>query len=199
MSIHFLTQHQSALSKVNTQPDLKRRHMLKAGIGACGLLAFSGAHAGTLHMNERKLTFLNLHTNERVQATYWAEGGYQSDGLLAIEKVLRDHRTGEVYPIDHNLLDLLQLLQYKMGSQREFHVISGYRSPKTNEQLSAKSNGVAKQSLHMLGKAIDIRLPGHALTDLRDAALSLQVGGVGYYPSSDFIHVDTGHFRQWHG
>ncbi len=199
MSIHFLTPYQSALSKVNMQPDLKRRHILKAGIGACGLLAFSGAHAGILHMNERKLTFLNLHTSERVQATYWAEGDYQTDGLLAIEKVLRDHRTGEAYPIDHDLLDLLQLLQYKMGSQREFHVISGYRSPKTNELLSARSGGVAKQSLHMLGKAIDIRLPGHALADLRNAALSLEAGGVGYYPKSDFIHIDTGHFRQWHG
>lgn len=199
MGLHFLKQRQSVLFKMNALPDLKRRHMLKAGAGACALFAFSGAHAGMLHMHERKLSFLNLHTNERTHATYWAEGDYQADGLLAIEKVLRDHRTGEAYPIDYNLLDLLQLLQYKMGSQREFHVISGYRSPKTNEQLNAKSNGVAKRSLHMLGKAIDIRLPGHALTDLRDAALSLQAGGVGYYPGSNFIHIDTGHFRQWHG
>jgi uncharacterized protein YcbK (DUF882 family) len=199
MALQFLTQRKSALSKVNAAPDLKRRLMLKAGAVVCTLFAFCGAHAGMLHMHERRLSFLNLHTNERAQATYWAEGDYQTDGLLAIEKILRDHRTGEVYPIDHNLLDLLQLLQYKMGSQREFHVISGYRSPKTNEQLNAKSNGVAKRSLHMLGKAIDIRLPGHALTDLRDAALSLQAGGVGYYPGSNFIHIDTGHFRQWHG
>ena len=86
-----------------------------------------------------------------------------------------------------------------MTSQNEFHVISGYRSPASNAQLNARSNGVAKRSLHMQGKAIDIRLPGHALSNLRKAALSLQAGGVGYYPTSEFIHIDTGRVRQWNG
>jgi len=142
---------------------------------------------------------LNLHTNERVQSTYWADGDYLADGLAAINTVLRDHRTGETHPIDPHLLNMLHLLHLKMDSRREFHVISGYRSPQTNAQLNSKSSGVAKRSLHMQGMAIDIRLPGNALADLRNAALSLQTGGVGYYPGSDFIHIDTGHVRQWHG
>ena len=150
-------------------------------------------------MNERKLSFLNLHTGERIHTVYWAEGQYLPEGLSAINKVLRDHRTGETYDIDRDLLDMLQLLNYKMTSQNEFHVISGYRSPATNAALNARSNGVAKRSLHMQGKAIDIRLPGHDLTNLRQAALSLQAGGVGYYPKSDFIHIDTGRVRQWGG
>jgi len=177
----------------------KRRQLLKTGIGTCALFAFPVAHAEIFKLPERQLTFLNLHTNERVQSTYWADGDYLADGLAAINTVLRDHRTGETYPIDPHLLNMLQLLQLKMDSRREFHVISGYRSPQTNAQLNAKSNGVAKRSLHMPGMAIAIRLPGNALADLRNAALSLQAGGVGYYPGSDFIHIDTGHFRQWHG
>lgn len=197
------TQSSAAHPIVDTQNSapvsMQRRHLLKAGLGACVLLALPTAHAELFRLPERKLTFLNLHTNERVQATYWADGDYLSDGLLAIEKVLRDHRTGETYPIDHELLNMLQRLQYKMDTQREFHVISGYRSPKTNAQLSANSSGVAKRSLHMQGKAIDIRLPGHALADLRKAALALEAGGVGYYPRSDFIHFDTGRVRQWQG
>jgi len=199
MPLLFSTHRKSVTDDASKHTHIKRRHLLKAGIGACALLALPNVQADMLKMNERKLAFLNLHTGERTQATYWARGDYLTDGLLAIKKVLRDHRTGETYPIDPGLLDMLQLLHYKMDSQREFHVISGYRSPQTNAQLNAKSSGVARRSLHMQGKAIDIRLPGHALADLRNAALSLQAGGVGYYPGSDFIHIDTGHVRQWHG
>ena len=184
----------------NSAPaSMQRRHLLKAGIGACALLLLPTAHAELFRLPERKLTFLNLHTNERVQATYWADGDYLSEGLLAIQNVLRDHRTGESYPIDRELLNMLQHLQHKMDTQREFHVISGYRSPQTNARLSANSSGVAKRSLHMYGMAIDIRLPGHALADLHDAALALNAGGVGYYPRSNFIHIDTGRVRQWQG
>lgn len=199
ISARFLSQKQDVLSQTNTKPNFKRRHFLKSGIGACTLLALPHVQASAIKMNERKLAFLNLHTGERVHTTYWAEGQYLSEGLIAIDKILRDHRTGETYEIDRNLLDMLQLLNYKIGSQNEFHVISGYRSPATNAQLNARSNGVAKRSLHMLGKAIDIRLPGHALSDLHRTALSLQAGGIGYYPKSDFIHIDTGHVRQWGG
>ncbi len=199
MSICIFSQNQLASSKINAKPNINRRHFLKTGIGVCTLLTLPHAQASSFTMNERKLAFLNLHTGERVNTTYWAQGQYLSEGLMAIEKVLRDHRTGETYKMDHNLLDMLQLLQYRMAAQNEFHVISGYRSPATNAQLNARSNGVAKRSLHMQGKAIDIRLPGHTLSDLREAALSLQAGGVGYYPKSEFIHIDTGHIRQWHG
>lgn len=189
----------STLSHRATQSAFNRRHFLKAGIGACTLFTLPQLQASPLAMNDRQLTFLNLHTGERIHATYWAEGSYLSEGLAAINNLLRDHRTGETYEIDRNLLDMLQLLHYKVDSQNEFHVISGYRSPKTNAQLNTQSNGVAKRSLHMQGKAIDIRLPGHQLANLRKAALSMQSGGVGYYPKSDFIHIDTGRVRQWSG
>lgn len=189
----------AATDSQDSQLNLKRRQILKAGIGACALFTLPTAQAEIFKLAERKLAFLNLHTNERTQVTYWADGDYLSDGLSAINTILRDHRTGETYPIDHQLLNMLQLLHYKMSSKSEFHVISGYRSPQTNAQLNAKSSGVAKRSLHMQGMAIDIRMPGHNLSDLRNAALSLQAGGVGYYPGSNFIHIDTGRVRQWQG
>jgi uncharacterized protein YcbK (DUF882 family) len=111
--------------------------------------------------------------------------------------VLRDHRTDEVAEMDPRLLDLLFNLQGKLGASTPFHVISGYRSPRSNAMLVAKGGGVAKKSLHMQGKAIDIRLPGRELADLRKAALGLKAGGVGYYPKSDFVHVDVGRVRHW--
>jgi len=119
------------------------------------------------------------------------------DSLSAINSVLRDHRSGEVYPIDPGLLDLLSALQQQLGSRQGYDVISGYRSPATNAKLQAKSNGVAKRSLHMLGQAIDIRLPGTQLATLHSAARQLKSGGVGLYAGSNFIHVDTGRVRYW--
>ncbi|SFP88928.1 Uncharacterized conserved protein YcbK, DUF882 family [Nitrosomonas cryotolerans] len=177
--------------------NLNRRHFLKAGLGACALIALPTAQAKILNISERRLSFLNLHTGERVQSTYWAEGQYIPEALQAIEMVLRDHRTDERCAIDPNLLNVLQLLRSEIGTTQEFHVISGYRSASTNAMLMASSGGVAKKSLHMQGKAIDIRLPGQMLSTLRKAALSLEAGGVGYYPASDFLHIDTGRIRAW--
>jgi uncharacterized protein YcbK (DUF882 family) len=174
-----------------------RRHLLQAGLGACALLTLPSAYAGYSRINEKRLSLLNLHTGERVKTTYWVQGSYIPESLHAIEKVLRDHRSGEQHPIDPRLLDLMQYLHHKMGSSQAFQVISGYRSPVTNAALSAQSHGVAKNSLHMQGKAIDIRLPGVPLNVLREAAISLNAGGVGYYPSSNFIHLDTGNVRYW--
>ena len=182
-----------------SEPGNSRRRFLKAGMGASALLVLPQVHANTLKMQDKKLAFLNLHTGERIRETYWAEGQYLPEALTAIKNVLRDHRTGETYGMDLNLLDMLQLLHAQMDAQEEFHVISAYRSPKTNAMLSSRSSGVATRSLHMQGKAIDIRLPGHALTDLRKAVLSLEAGGVGYYPRSNFLHIDTGRVRQWGG
>lgn len=178
-----------------------RRRFLKTGVGACALLALplTITQAYAKRFAERKLDFLNLHTGERVQSVYWAEGQYIPDALQAIGNVLRDHRTGDIHAIDTNLLNMLHLMRSQLESSHEFQVISGYRSPATNGMLSAKSNGVAKRSLHMQGKAIDLRLPGHVLSDLRAAALSLNTGGVGFYPKSDFLHLDTGHARSWAG
>jgi uncharacterized protein YcbK (DUF882 family) len=115
----------------------------------------------------------------------------------ALNHFLRDHRTGDAHPIDPTLFDQLYALQHQMEATAPFHVISGYRAPQTNQMLHAHSDGVARRSLHMDGRAIDIRLPGRDLANLHKAALAMQAGGVGYYPSSDFIHLDTGRVRQW--
>ncbi len=182
-----------------SEPENSRRRFLKTGIGAGALLVLPQVHANILAIKEKQLAFLNLHTGERIRTTYWAEGRYQPEALMAIKNILRDHRTDEAYEMDLNLLNMLQLLHLRMDAREDFHVISAYRSPKTNAMLSSRSSGVATRSLHMQGKAIDIRLPGHALTDLRKAVLSLESGGVGYYPKSNFIHIDTGRVRQWAG
>lgn len=174
-----------------------RRHFLKAGVGVCTMLSLPSVYARSMNIGEKKLAFLNLHTGERIQSTYWAEGNYIPEELQAIENLLRDHRTGEIHSIDTGLLDLLQLLHNEIGARKEFHIISAYRSPKTNAMLASRNNGVVKKSLHMQGKAIDIRLPEYSLSDLRKVALSLKSGGVGYYPKSNFVHIDTGRVRFW--
>jgi len=145
----------------------------------------------------RELRFDNLHTAEKLTVEYFAAGRYQPDALSEINRVLRDFRTGDVGEIDPKLLDLLHALRERAGTRQAFQVISGYRSPSTNAALHRRSSGVATHSLHMDGKAIDIRLGDVALPGLRDAALSLQLGGVGYYPGSNFVHVDTGRLRHW--
>ncbi|MBX3617343.1 DUF882 domain-containing protein [Nitrosomonas sp.] len=184
-----------------TEPVPSRRRLIQAGLGACAMLALpmtaTSVHAAIRKPYEKKLSFLNLHTGERTRATYWANGRYIPEGLRAINHVLRDHRTNERSTIDPYLFDFLHQLQYRLRINQEFHVISAYRSPATNAKLAEQSSGVAKNSLHTLGKAIDIRLPGRKLSDLRTAALSLQMGGVGYYPSSNFIHIDSGRVRFW--
>jgi uncharacterized protein YcbK (DUF882 family) len=180
---------------------INRRRFLQFGVAAATSLLLPDA-LGNIRVNtpvapERKLSLFNLHTGESITATYWAEGEYQNSELAAINNILRDHRTGDVHSMDSSLLELLNTLHHKLDVKESFQVISGYRSPKTNAQLSKKSHGVAKKSLHMQGKAIDIRLPGCALSDLQKAALSCRKGGVGYYPKSDFIHIDTGRVRRW--
>ncbi len=150
-----------------------------------------------MRSSERTLEFINLHTDETLRCCYWANGEYDPSGLNEINHILRDHRANEVYEIDASLIDLLHILHETTDSKAPFHIISGYRSPHTNEKLRNQGNGVAKRSLHMQGKAIDIRLPDIELTHLRDAAISLNVGGVGYYAKSNFIHVDIGKPRSW--
>ena len=145
----------------------------------------------------RALRFDNLHTNEKLSVEYFAAGGYLPDALSAVNHLLRDFRTGDVGTIDPALLDLLHGLAAMVGSQRAFHVISGYRSPATNETLRQSSSGVASGSLHLRGQAIDIRLADVPLATLRDAARSMRSGGVGYYAASEFVQVDTGRVRSW--
>jgi len=145
----------------------------------------------------RSLSFNNLHTGERVSVDYWTGGAYVPDALACIDKVLRDFRTGDVHPIEPKLLDVLSLVRQRLESGAPLEVISGYRSPKTNAMLHETSSGVASKSLHMDGMAIDVRIAGCALSDLRKAALSLRGGGVGYYPKDNFVHVDVGRVRSW--
>jgi uncharacterized protein YcbK (DUF882 family) len=141
----------------------------------------------------------NLHTGESLQAIYWEEGRYVPDALAAVNKVLRDFRTGDQHQMDPGLLDLLDTLNRKVEARGPFQIISGYRSPKTNAMLHERSDGVAAKSLHMQGMAMDIRLDGVALDHLHKAALDTARGGVGYYPTSNFVHVDVGRVRQWQG
>jgi uncharacterized protein YcbK (DUF882 family) len=155
------------------------------------------AMAATSHRQERSLSFHNLHTGESLARPYRVGDTYISSSLAEFDRLLRDFRTGEVKPIDPALLDFLHDLRIAIGGDQPFHVISGYRSPKTNAQLASKSGGVAKKSLHMKGMAIDVRLPHQDLDKLRQAAIGLRLGGVGYYPGSDFVHLDTGRVRFW--
>ena len=145
----------------------------------------------------RSLAFQNLHTGEKLKTVYWADGGYVPEALHHINWLLRDFRTDDVHPMDPRLLDLLADMHVRLRTAEPFQVISGYRSPQTNAMLAATTDGVAQNSMHLQGKAIDIRVPGRRLQHVRAAATSLQRGGVGFYPRSDFIHVDTGPVRHW--
>ena len=173
------------------------RRRLVTALGASAFLADPGlSHAASI-VTTRSLRFENLHTGEKLAVEYFAAGRYVSEALTSVDHLLRDFRTGEVAVIDVALLDLMHRISVLTASSRAFQVISGYRSPSTNQALHQRSPGVAGASLHMRGQAIDIRLPDTPLATLHEAALSMRAGGVGYYPSSGFVHVDTGRVRAW--
>lgn len=179
---------------------LGRRRILGLGLGmvAVGIASpLSSALAALPTTGSRTLGFVNTHTNEKILATYWKDGAYDKGALKDINYVLRDHRTGEIAKMDTQLLDLLVELHRRTGSRKAYQIISGYRSPKTNTMLASNSGGVAKHSMHMDAKAVDIRLYDVALKELRDTAIGMKAGGVGYYAKSDFVHVDTGRVRRW--
>lgn len=180
------------------EPECRQRRRLLGGLaGSAALLHLPVAQANIRPLFGRELKFDNLHTGEKLSTTYWAEGRYVSASLADINHLLRDFRTGEVHPIDPQLLDLLHLLRQQTGNANPFQIISGYRSPKTNAKLRSASNGVAKKSLHMQGRALDIRLPGTPLKELHRLACDARVGGVGLYTGSNFVHIDTGRVRYW--
>jgi len=175
-----------------------RRHFLRAIATAAPALAIPGlASAAPVTLGPRVLTFAHLHTAEKLEVEYMDGKRYLPQALSAVNHLLRDFRTGDVHDIDPALLDLLHALHAKTGSTRPFEIISGYRSPQTNAMLRSHGDGVASHSLHMEGRAIDIRLADVPLAGLRDGALDLRRGGVGFYPSSNFVHVDTGRIRRW--
>ena len=188
--------------QLHTKDDIQRDGLSRRGFilglaSAAGLLAASPVLAAVTPAVQRSLAFYHTHTGERAEITYWRDGDYLAEGLQRISRVLRDHRTGEQAAIDPGLLDTLYALNLSLCEAGEFEIISAYRSPKTNEMLRGKSGGVAKRSLHMQGRAIDIRVSGCKLTRLHEKAVALKAGGVGYYPKSNFIHLDTGNVRYW--
>lgn len=179
---------------------VRRRELLKFGLGA-GIAAMAApAWAQNFDVWEpRRAVLDNLHTGEKFSEVYYANGSYLPDALAEATRVMRDWRTGEERFIDPGLFDALHAIAGKLETRAPFQVISGYRSPRTNAMLHERSSGVASNSQHTVGKAIDVRVPGVELSNLRNAALSLGAGGVGFYPVSNFVHVDTGRVRQWRG
>jgi len=154
---------------------------------------------GKLVPDERELSFFHTHTGKHLDVVYWRDGEYVDAALEDVNDFLSDFRTGELAEIDPTLLDLIYDVRESLESDGTYQIISAYRSPKTNEMLRGRSesSGVAKKSQHILGKAIDVRLEGVQTAQLRDAALKLKRGGVGYYEQSDFVHMDTGRVRRW--
>jgi uncharacterized protein YcbK (DUF882 family) len=174
-----------------------RRGFLQSLAGLSVVAAAAPASLLADTRSERVLSFAHTHTGESLSVPYFADGEYLAEGLARLKHLLRDHRTGQEHAIERELFDLLNDLKLATGTREPFQVISGYRSPRTNARLRAAGRGVAKRSLHMDGKAIDVRLSDVRTSVLRDAALELQRGGVGYYRKSDFVHVDTGRVRRW--
>ena len=188
-------------SKVRPQPpDFTNRRQFVTGAAAlCGFLgsATSLRVLGGTPSPARSLRFVHTHTGETLTAPYFDGGAYSDTCLTQVNSLLRDFRTGESHRIDPSLLDVLYDLQALANHDAPFEVISGYRSPKTNAMLHSHSNGVAEHSQHLLGKAIDVRLSGYSTRSLSEYARSLSRGGVGFYASSDFVHIDTGNVRFW--
>jgi len=174
---------------------MDRREFLKTSalFGAAIIIPSRSA----ARMYEKKLHLYHIHTGEKLTSTYWVDGEYVYDEIEQLEYFLRDYKTDEIHKIDIKLIDYLHDVYNLVDRRGEIYVISGYRSPYTNYLMRKHSRGVAKKSFHMLGRAIDIRIPGVHLSTLRYAALSLHRGGVGYYPRSNFVHIDTGDPRYW--
>lgn len=185
--------------------EFSRRQFLGGIVALAGLCVIPAPVLASIPENSRKiltkqarfLAFDNLHTGETTKLIYWEKGRYIKGAMREINRILRDHRTGDVARMDPALLDQLFILHNRLDSRAPFEVISGYRSPKSNSMLRGNSKGVAKNSMHTKGRAIDIRLSDTHLANIRKAALAMNSGGVGYYPQSQFVHIDTGRVRQW--
>lgn len=178
--------------------DGTRRKFLQLGLTTFACAFATTAIASVPHFKGmRELAFHNLHTDERLRVTYWQNGQYLGAAHDKINHILRDHYSGDIFPMDMRLMDLLYDLQTKLNNQHAIEIISGYRSPRTNLELANASNGVAKNSYHTKGMAIDIRMPGTSLATVHKTALGMGRGGVGYYPDSQFVHVDVGPRRYW--
>jgi len=214
-TLHRSTDSSNVAAQPAPASAIARRAFIKSAAASAAILALPVAvTAGdwmsvwpaSLHLRRwrspaantpRTLAFNNVHTGESIRTTYWERGAYLPSALHEIDYFFRDFRANEVKPIDPRLLDLLTELHAKLGATQPFDLISGYRTAATNAWLAAQSEGVARHSMHVEAKAADIHLPGVELKSLQMAALDLGEGGVGYYPSSGFVHVDTGRVRRW--
>ena len=180
---------------------IERRDILKLGlVGTLGALMplFPSRNAYAIsNYASWRISFRNAHTGESFSGVYRVGDKYLPEAFDRMNYVLRDFRTNEVFPMDPRVLDIVKVLQERTKTDGPVEVLSGYRSPKTNAMLNNASSGVAKNSFHMYGQAMDIRMPGHSTKRLRDTAKKLKAGGVGYYPRSNFVHVDTGKVRSW--
>ncbi len=179
----------------------QRRDLLKLGFaGVIGAMVPLVGARDVLAANNQstwRVSFRNSHTEESFSGVYRVGDKYLPEAFERINYVLRDFRTQEVFPMDPHIIDIISIIERKMGVETPLHVLSGYRSPKTNAMLGRKSRAVASNSFHMYGQALDIRFPDHSTRKLRNVARSLEAGGVGYYPRSNFVHVDTGTVRTW--
>ncbi|WP_413699069.1 DUF882 domain-containing protein [Psychromonas sp. KJ10-10] len=178
--------------------NFQRRKIITSGIVALGASCFPSLAMAALVQNKpRELVLNNLHTGEILHSQYFDGNNYLTSELNKLNHICRDFRQNEMIDMDKQLFDQITAIQEIIGSKAQVQIISGYRSPATNHMLSTKSSAVAKKSNHMLGKAMDFRLEGVPLIEVRKVALSLKAGGVGYYPKSDFLHIDTAQFRSW--
>ena len=180
--------------------NVTRRRVCQLGLATFFMgMAPRISQAGTKRSDEpeRFLDIYNTHTDERLKVVYWANGTYISKAFVQVNQILRDHRTNEVTTIAPELIDFLYLIGKAVEARYPFHIVSGYRSPATNAMLRGQSKQVAKYSRHIKGQAVDFYLPRRDLAVVRRAAVAAKRGGVGYYPQSNFIHVDTGRVRTW--
>jgi uncharacterized protein YcbK (DUF882 family) len=183
---------------------LHRRRFLRSALLLAPLATLPAAWPGLVQAavpsaatGPRRLAFYHTHTSETLDIVYSENGSYVPGALEEIQHLCRDFRTGDLHPIDPALLDLLHDVKQATGGKGRFEIISAFRSPVTNHMLASRSGGVADRSLHLQGQAMDVRLPGVSTAQLRRAALKRAGGGVGYYPESDFVHIDTGRVRSW--
>lgn len=203
------TPHDSALAldqqaEVPVSPlavESTRRDVLQVAAGlatvgflSCGLVKPALAVPNT---GAHRLYFRNSHTGESFNGVYRVGNKYLPEAFDQISHLLRDTRNGEAFPIDPRTIDIIYVVQRMLGTTEPYQVLSGYRSPRTNAMLARVSYGVARHSLHMTGQAIDVRLTDKTSGNIRDCARELHAGGVGYYPKSNFVHIDSGSFRTW--
>lgn len=185
----------------SSSTDLSRRQLLKAGLAFTACLSVpslvKASAPATFRHPVRSISLFSPHTGDKLKTVYWENGIYYSEPLKDIAYMLRDQHTQDMAPIDARLIDTLWALQQKLRTPHPFEIVCGYRTPRSNAYIYKHERGVARNSYHMYGRAVDIRLTDRSPAQVQSAAWALQQGGVGYYPRADFVHIDTGGIRRW--